>query len=102
MNLKERERKIAIGVIAAVIALLLYYFVYQPYSDARDEVLKSQSDLQDQLDHARTVFAKQRRLQTVWTDMKNGGLNVDPARAERQTLDALNRWARITGFTLVT
>lgn len=102
MNLNARERKIAIGVLAAVVLMLLYYFAYQPYSDARAGVLKDQAELRAELDHADLVFSRERRLRPVWADMQKGGLNVDPAQAERQTLEALNTWARDAGFTLVT
>jgi hypothetical protein len=102
VNLNERERKIAVAVIAVVVGLLIYYFVFQPYSETRAEVLKSQSDVQDQLDHADRIFARQRRLKSVWADMQKGGLNVGSDRAKSQTMDALDRWARATGFSLVT
>jgi hypothetical protein len=102
VNLNERERKIAMVVVAALVAMLLYYFVYEPYASARADLLSGISDVQDKLDHATSVFSRQRRLAKVWTELQAGGLNVDPARAGHQTLAALDTWAKNSGFTLVT
>ena len=102
MNLNERERKIAMAVVALLVAMLLYYFVFQPYADAREQVLKDQSDLREKLDHADSVFRRQVRLAKVWNELQQGGLNVDPAQADHQTLAALDQWAKATGFTLAT
>jgi hypothetical protein len=102
VNLNERERKIAIVTAAVLVLLLLYYIAYQPYSAARAEVLSNISDTQDKLDHASNVFSRERRLAKVWAELQAGGLNVDPARADHQTLAALDDWAKATGFTLVT
>jgi hypothetical protein len=102
VNLNERERKIALVVAAALVAMLLYYFVYEPYSESRADVLDKISSTQDSLDHAHSVFSRQRRLSKVWAELQAGGLNVDPARADHQTLAALDRWSQSTGFTLVT
>lgn len=102
MNLNERERKIAMAVGGLVVAALLYWVVYQPYAAARAAVLSDLSEVNTNLKHADMVFARQNVLRPVWADMQKGGLNVDPAQAERQTLEALNLWARTTGFTLVT
>lgn len=102
MNLNERERKIAICVVATLVLTLLYYFVYEPYADARADVLQQKSDLQEKLGKADSVFRRQVRLARVWNEMQAGGLNVDPAQADHQTLAALDKWATYTGFSLLT
>jgi hypothetical protein len=102
VNLNERERKIAMVVVAFLVAMLLYYFVYQPYSDARADVVSSIDDYKGKLTDADRLFQRQRRLLKVWNELQAGGLNVDPARADHQTLAALDTWARNSGFSLVT
>lgn len=102
MNLNAREKKIAIGVLAAVVFLILYYVAFQPYSDARAQVVTDLTNVRGQLEHADSTFSRERKLRPVWNDMQKGGLNVDPAQAERQTLEALNVWAHDAGLTLVT
>jgi hypothetical protein len=102
VNLNAREKKIAIGVLAAVVLMILYYVAFQPYSDARAQVVTDLTKVRGDLEHADTTFSRERKLRPVWNDMQKGGLNVDPAQAERQTLEALNVWARDAGLTLVT
>lgn len=102
MNLNERERKIAIGVLVALVLMLVYYFAYVPYASARQQVLDDQHDINDKLLHADTIFRREKLLKPVWADMQKGGLNVDPAEAVRQTLDAINFWANDCRFNLVT
>lgn len=102
MNLNERERKIAILTGVVVVLLLLYYVAYEPYSSKRADVLSSIADTQDKLDHANSVFSRERRLAKVWAELQAGGLNVDPAQAGHQTLAALDTWAKNSGFTLIT
>lgn len=102
MNLNERERKIAIGVLIALVLMLAYYFAYVPYAAAHDQVLSDEQDVTDKLDHATSIFRKERLLQPVWAEMQKGGLNVDAARAASQTLEGMNAWANDCGFTLIT
>lgn len=102
MNLNERERKIAIGVIIAAVLMLLYYFVYEPYSDRRDKLLSDQEDITRQLNEADQIFHREKVLRPVWADMQKGGLNVDAPEAVAQTLAALNHWANDCGFNLAT
>lgn len=102
MNLNERERKIAIGVIITLVLMLVYYFAYVPYAAARQQVLDDQHKTTDDLDHATAIFRKERLLKPVWTDMQQGGLNVDPAQAVRQTLDGMNAWANDCHFNMIT
>ena len=102
MNLNARERKIAIGVLVTVVLMALYYLAYQPYSAEHAQVLSDQDDITTKLNHADLIKRREKKLRPVWADMQKGGLNVDPAQAERQTLEALNVWARDAGFALVT
>jgi Tfp pilus assembly protein PilO len=102
VNLNAREKKIAIGVLAAVVFMILYYVAFEPYTDARAQVSTDLTKVRADLEHADTTFSRERKLRPVWNDMQKGGLNVDPAQAERQTLEALNVWAHDAGLTLVT
>lgn len=102
MNLNERERKIAIGVGLTLVLLLLYYFAWEPYSDARDKAETDQADITRKLENADQTFHREKVLRPVWTDMQNGGLNVDSSKAIEQTLSALNSWSYDCGFNLAT
>lgn len=94
MNLSQRERYIAMGVIAAILLMGLNHFVIDPYFTERSALVKSEEDLHKQLNEANQLFTRQRRLRKIWTEMQAGGLKVDPSLAESQTYQALLEWAR--------
>lgn len=102
MNLNARERKIAAGVVLTAVLMLLYYFAWEPYSDARDKAVADQVEITRKLDQADQTFHREKVLRPVWTDMQKGGLNVDSPEAIQQTLAALNYWANDCGFNLAT
>lgn len=102
MNLSERERKIAIFALLAVVLLGLYYFVFTPYANARAELVKSREDLQKQRDEADLIFRRQAKLRPVWASMQAGGLKIDTSEAQKQTYGALLEWARSADVQVAT
>ena len=100
MNLNPREKKIAIGVSAAVGLLALNQFLISPFFAKRDEIDSRRSTLQASLDDADSLFGRERRLRKIWNEMQRGGLNVDASEAESSALQAIIAWADKAGMTL--
>jgi hypothetical protein len=100
MILSKREKYIAIGSAAALLLLVLDYFVISPYFEERDAIAARSAGLYQKLDDANTLFDRERRLRKIWEEMQKGGLNVDASTAESQALHAVIDWADASGMTL--
>jgi hypothetical protein len=96
----KREKYIAIGAASAIALLLLDQVVLSPLMEHREDLDRRQATLQTQLDDADSVFSRERRLKTIWSDMQAGGLNLDASQAEGQALRSIIAWANKAGVTL--
>ncbi|MGA3066688.1 MAG: GspMb/PilO family protein [Tepidisphaeraceae bacterium] len=94
MVLSKREKYAGIGAIAAVALLLLDQFVLSPYFDQLDTVSQATDKAVRQISDNADLVAKQIKLEKVWTEMQNGGLQVDESKADSQAQLAMLQWAQ--------
>src|ERR1700733_3864742 len=97
MVVSKREKFIAIGVGVAVALFLLDTYVFEPYWDQLSVIDQANVKATQQLNDATTLFARQRKLQKIWTDMQSIGLRADEAEADSQLQHALLDWAQQAG-----
>lgn len=96
MVLSQRERYLAIGVGAVVALFLVDHFAIEPYRDARRRIVRDQDAVVREIDDARTLFDRQRRLRPVWAEIQQGGLMTDASLTDALTQHAvldLAQWA---------
>ena len=98
--LSKREKYVAIGLAAALVLLILDYFVYTPLltwgQDLSDQEIKTRQAENDQ----DNLFLRQRNLSKVWADINAGGLKSDLSEAQSQMDQALSEWAQDSGVSL--
>jgi hypothetical protein len=92
--LSKREKYIGIGAVTAVALLLLDQFVLSPYFDELDQLGRDSDKAVQQISDNNDLFARQHKLQKVWTDMQTGGLQVDESKADSQAQLAMLQWAQ--------
>src|SRR5579862_1867211 len=100
MNLSKRERYIAIAVAAALALLLIDYFVWTPFFAQLSLVSSQQPNARQQIDEANRLRARRVELNTIWTEMQRGGLNLDPSLADSQAVHGVVSWAEHSGIAL--
>jgi len=100
VTISKREKYYAFGAGGAVILLLLYWFVVEPYYDALDEVTTQRQALKAQLNDADDLFARQAHLMRVWTDLKRGGVSLNVSAAQDQARHAILQWAYWAGIDI--
>jgi hypothetical protein len=100
MILNQREKYIAYGSAAAVLLLVLDYFVLSPYLDERDAIAQRSTALYQKVDDENSLFERERHLKKIWEELQKGGLNVDASTAESQAQQAVIDWADASGMTL--
>lgn len=97
MVVSKREKYIAIGVGVALALFVLDSYVIEPYWDQLSDIDQRTSQATQQLNDASTLFARQRALQKIWTEMQSNGLKSDEAQADSQLQHALLDWAQQAG-----
>jgi len=95
----KREKQIAIATAAAVGLFVLIDFVWQPYSDALDQIQTQTDAVNKQLQDAGALFANQHRLAKIWADMQAHGLKTDESQADSQLQHAILDWEQRSGVT---
>jgi len=99
-TLSQRERYIAIGVIAAVGLFLLNSFLLSPYWEMRTSLSDGRDKVNTQLADADRLFAKQKALRPIWADMKKNGLKSERGQAESQAQQAVLDWAKTANVSV--
>ena len=103
MVLTKREKYIglAAGGLAVVFGL---FWAVTAYGSRRADIARHTADAKQDLDKADYLFERQRKMQTVWTEMqKSGALKTDRTDAGNQLLNALREWtqqAKVNEWTL--
>jgi type II secretory pathway component PulM len=100
VKLSKREKYIAIGVAAAIALVVLDQLIYEPLDAQLTSIDDQRTAAQSRLNDAQTLFARERRLRQVWTDMEKGGLQADSSAAESQLSHAILDWESSSGVVL--
>src|SRR5665213_823693 len=98
----QREKKIAIAVMALLGAWVLYSVVVGPYLDRRAQIEKDLQFVQADIDKSDALQRKQQRLLVVWKAMNSNGLQSDAGEAQKQIAHTLEDWRTQTGLTIET
>ena len=101
MALTQRERYIAIGMGAVLGLLVLDYFAFTPYMDARKHLEESIAKETDQLDENNKMRRKYETSRKTWDQMVADGLKSDPSEASYQLVQSIRQWAAEAGLTPV-
>src|SRR4051794_38076564 len=100
MALTQRERKIAIGLGAALGAYLLWSFPVSGYISSRSEAKDKIAELQTKLDEADVLPARRDKLEnTTLPFLVQAGL-ADPSMADSMLSHMLSSYSRDTGLTI--
>jgi type II secretory pathway component PulM len=100
MTLTKREKNIAIGLGATLLALGVYYLIVQPYFDSLAQIDQDyQTKLRAWNDHI-SLANRKVDLEKKWEEIKNGGLSSDQSRAEGQAWNAVSDWANAAGVQI--
>jgi len=99
--LSKREKNIGLGVIGAVALWGLIDLVIEPYFDQLGAISDQQASARQQVSSADQLFDRQKQLQKVWQDIRQGGLKSDATRAESEAHHALLDWAQAAGVNIV-
>jgi Type II secretion system (T2SS), protein M subtype b len=97
MVASKRERFIAVATGVAIALFVLDSYVVEPYFDALSAASDARDHAIQKLDDANMLFARQRKLRTIWTEMQANGLRTDEAQADSQLQHALLDWAQQAG-----
>jgi hypothetical protein len=97
--LSKRERIMAIVTIAVVGFLVLNKFLIKPIADGLEHLENTKQELLVELDEARNLFQRRRKLEKQWKTMLADGLRNE-VEAESRIARALDGWARDARLTL--
>jgi hypothetical protein len=100
MTLTKRERIIAIATLSAATLFAVDRFALTPYMAQRQFLSDARGRITRQMNAAGDLFARQRKLRTVWNDMQAGGVALDASSAESQALHALVDWTQSARLNL--
>jgi hypothetical protein len=98
--LSKREKNIGLAAGAAVVGLLLYSFVWSPYSDALGSIAQEKADAEKTLADGEQLNQRKAHLQPIWQQLVQGGVRQDESLAQSQAREALDNWAQRAGVTL--
>lgn len=94
MLASQREKMIALVLLAVLGLLVVDQYLFTPYLDQRAKV-QNELDLATQKQqNAQRLLENRIRVNRAWNDLLAGGLKTDPAAAESQTLHAMRDWAQ--------
>ncbi len=98
MAFSNRERLISFGTVAAIALFSFDRLVWSPYSSHMDE-LASQLQAANAEKAAFDLSLRRRdHLQTIWSELQQGGLELNDSKAQSQALHAINdEWAVQSG-----
>jgi Type II secretion system (T2SS), protein M subtype b len=99
--LSKREKNIGIGVIGAVALWGLIDLVIEPYFDQLSAISEQQASARQEISDADHLFDRQKQLQKVWQDIRQGGLKSDATQAESESHHALLDWAQAADVNIV-
>ena len=100
MVLSKRERYIALATVIAVAILALDRLVLTPLQERRAAVQGEEQRVLADLERARVLFARKKRLWPKWQEMLDAGLKSGPEEAVSRVLHAVRNWSQEAGFTL--
>lgn len=92
MTLTKREKMIALGVGIAVGLWLLDTVLLSPYLSGREALATQINAANQKISDTDVLFARRRRLQSIWEDLQKGGLKSDVAAADTQAQHAVLDW----------
>ena len=101
MNLSKRERIIVTAAVITVGLLIADRLVLGPLLAYRAELEEQKQHLVTDLQQARRVFDKSRRMRQRWRSTATGGLQATASAAESRVLHAVRQWSRDSGLSLV-
>jgi Tfp pilus assembly protein PilO len=82
MALTDRERKIMIMAVSAVLILVANQYVLSPVMEKRDEVKQTRIELAEQVEQSLASLERKKVLRQRWVQMQENGLGSDVQRAE--------------------
>jgi hypothetical protein len=100
VTLSKREKYIALGVGIAVSLWLLDSVLLSPYLSGRETLVTQRDAASQKLKDADVLFARRKRLQSIWAEMQKGGLKSDPSEADTQAQHAVLDWFDRSGVYL--
>ena len=100
MVLSKRERYIAAIALGAIALLVLDRYLVSPGLDRWAQLQVDRQQALERMERATALFARRGQIGRQWNDLLAGGLNTDPANAERIALHALRDWAQRTGLSI--
>ncbi len=99
MALSQRERYVAIGVVAVAALYALDQFLIEPMWANRDRIVAEREKTDGLLKSSAALFDRQKRLEKTWAEMNQNGLKYDPSEADAQMIHAMEDWQRHAGVT---
>jgi len=100
MALTDRERKIMILAIGAVLILVLNHYVLSPIMEKRSQAREMRSQMQSQVEQSLAALSRQKILRQRWTQMQESGLGSDVQRAEAMVYRFIEDASGRSGFEL--
>lgn len=99
MVLSKRERYIAIGTVAAVALLIVYYMMVGPLLADNATYGDGIADYNLKLQRAQNLMDLSKRLGPVWNQRVSGPIKKSASDAESQMLQSIATWARDARMT---
>src|SRR5579863_6402666 len=99
MEIKGREKILAIGLGACIVLWLLNLFVIDPLTASWHNRAKRIDDLRKQIADGNMLVRRGPYLQDRWNSMLTNSLPSDPAAAERKLFAAFDGWIQTSGVT---
>jgi len=100
MVLSKRERYIALAALIVVAILVFDRLVLGPLEERRATIAEERQRVLSELETARLLFARRKRLAALSGELLKSGLGSDPGEAESQVLHALRNWSQEAGLAL--
>ena len=92
MKIKNREKLLTIGAIAAVVILAGDRLVYTPLVRTWTQKSNRITELTRSLTKGEGLLRSERSIRRRWDDMKKRSLPSDVSKAENDVLQAVVRW----------
>jgi Tfp pilus assembly protein PilO len=100
MALSNREQKIMILAVAAIVILMGDKYVLQPLLETREETSEMKRSLKSQLDEANEVIKREKVQKSRWDNMLNSGLSYDNELTEQRVIRFIKDSSSNSRFSL--
>lgn len=100
MALTNREQKIMILAVSALLILIGDRYVLSPILAARSEVSRQKEQLAAQLDESLALLERARILKPRWNGMLENGLSYDVEKTEAAVLRYIENSSGQSGFSI--